>query len=172
MSTWREGFQSPYLASWDLDGLVQLTIDKVEVKQVQLMKLETKVVATFKEAKLPSGAVCKPMLLNAGNCKLLHTAVKSPNVELWSGLKIELGVKPNKGRIGEAMGLAIIRVLSANDMPVNAKIELKPSDDNWDKVLDYVKSNSHLGMNIIIKNLESKYTIDTLTKKELSQYVD
>lgn len=171
MSTWREGFQSPYLASWDLDGLIQLTIDKVEVKQVQLMKLETKVVATFKEAKLPSGAVCKPMLLNAGNCKLLHTAVKSPNVELWSGLKIELGVKPNKGRIGEAMGLAIIRVLSANDMPVNAKSELKLGDANWDKVLDYVKSNSHLGMNIIVKNLETKYIIDTLTKKELSKHV-
>lgn len=171
MSTWREGFQSPYLASWDLDGLVQLTIDKVEVKQVQLMKLETKVVATFKEAKLPSGAVCKPMLLNATNCKLLHSAVKSPNVELWSGLKIELGVKPNKGRIGEAMGLAIIRVLSANDMPVNVKSELKVGDANWDKVLDYVTSNKHLGMNIIVKNLETKYTIETLVKKELSKHI-
>jgi len=171
MSTWREGFQSPYLASWDLDGLIQLTIDKVEVTQVQLMKLETKVVATFKEKTLPSGALCKKMILNAGNCKLLHNAVKSPNVELWSGLKIELGVKPNKGRIGEAMGLAIIRVLSANDMPVNAKSELKVGDANWDKVLDYVTSNKHLGMNIIVKNLETKYTIETLVKKELSKHI-
>jgi len=49
--------------------------------------------------------------------------------------------------------------------------DLTIGDANWDKVLDYIKANKQLGLAPIVKNLQVKYKIDTITKKELSKYV-
>lgn len=49
--------------------------------------------------------------------------------------------------------------------------DLTIGDANWNKVLDYIKANKQLGLAPIIKNLQVKYKIDTLTKKELGKYV-
>ena len=50
-------------------------------------------------------------------------------------------------------------------------IELVQGDDNWDKVIKYIKDNKQLGLATIVKNLETKYKISTATKKELGKYV-
>lgn len=50
-------------------------------------------------------------------------------------------------------------------------VDLNIGDANWVKVLDYIKANKQLGLAPIIKNLQVKYKIDTLTKKELGKYV-
>ena len=174
MTNWKNAFDSPFMSSFELDGAVQLTIDRVEQKMVQLTKQELKNVAYFKEAKLPSGTPTKPMILNSGNCKIIHTAVKSGDVNNWKNIVIELSVKPNKGRIGEAQGLAINRVISVgeNSAPINTKTELTPDSPNWAGVIEYVKANKQLGLVGIINNLQSKYTISTATKKELGNYVE
>ena len=174
MTNWKDAFDSPFMSSYELDGAVQLTIDRVEQKMVQLTKQELKNVAYFRETKLPSGRPTKPMILNSGNCKMLHNAVKSGNVDAWKNITIELSVKPNKGRIGEAQGLAINRIIAVGEgsTPVTGKTELTPDSPNWAGVIEYVKANKQLGLASIINNLQSKYTISTATKKELGNYVD
>ncbi len=54
---------------------------------------------------------------------------------------------------------------------VTTLTDLTIGDANWNKVLDYIKANKQLGLAPIIKNLQIKYKIDTLTKKELGKYV-
>lgn len=171
MGNWRQAFKSDFLASWDLDKSVILTIKNVETKMVQLQKSELKVVANFVEAKFENGEEVKSMILNSSNCKILNLHTKSKDTDNWNNLKVEIGVKANKGRIGGEFGLAILRVLNSGESISETKSDLKPGDANWDKVVSYVKSNKQLGLSVIVKNLEGKYTIDTLTKKELSNYI-
>ncbi len=111
MANWRTAFKSDFLASWDIDSTIQLTISHVEVKEVQLQKKEKKVVAYFVEKTFANGEEIKPMILNATNCKLLNSYTGTKETNDWKNITVEIGVKENKGRIGEANGLAIIRVL-------------------------------------------------------------
>jgi len=53
----------------------------------------------------------------------------------------------------------------------NAVIELNIGDNNWEKVLKYVASNKDIGLAHIVKNLETKYKIKALVKKELSKHI-
>ena len=63
-------------------------------------------------------------------------------------------------------------LISTVSTPKTATItELNIGDANWDKVIKYIGDNKHLGLAPIVKNLQSKYTISTQTKKELSKYV-
>ena len=168
MGNWRNSFTSPFMASWDIDQPTILTIESVEQKVVQLQKSEQKVLATFVEKKFSNGEEVKKMILNASNCKMLHKATNSNNTDNWKGIKVEIGVIANKGRIGNELGLSILRVLGTQQQ-APALVELKIDDANWAKVLDYIKANKHLGLAPIVKNLQTRYTIDTLTKKELAK---
>ena len=53
----------------------------------------------------------------------------------------------------------------------NAVIELNIGDNNWEKVLKYIASNKDIGLSKIVKNLETKYKIKPLVKKELSKHI-
>lgn len=175
MANWKEAFDNPFLSSYDIDGPVHLTISYVEQKMVQLTKLEKKNVAYFKETKLPSGAPTKPMILNSTNCKMIHNAVRSGNVDNWNNIQIELSVKANKGRIGDKQGLSINRILGVDgsaSSTSNSKVELQVGSENWNKVLEYVKANKQLGLAAIINKLQARYDISTQTKKELGKYVE
>jgi len=172
MANWRNSFKSDYLASWDIDKPVTLTIESVAQKVIQLQKSEQKVVAKFVEKKFDNGEVVKEMILNSTNCKVLHKATKSKDTDHWKNIRVEIGVVPNKGRIGNEFGLSILRVLSSDDKPLNTKSELVNGDENWDRVVAYVKENKSIGLASIINNLQSKYVISTQTKKDLSQFID
>lgn len=50
-------------------------------------------------------------------------------------------------------------------------IELNIGDTNWSKVLKYVAENKDIGLATIVKNLEVKYKIKALVKKELSKHI-
>ena len=167
MVNWRNSFTSPFMASWDIDKPTILTIESVEQKVVQLQKSEQKVLATFIEKKFENGEEVKKMILNASNCKILHKATNSNNTDNWKNIKVEIGVIANKGRIGNELGLSILRVIGTQQIP--RVIELKIDDANWSKVLEYIKANKHLGLAPIVKNLQSKYTISTDVKKELGK---
>lgn len=170
MGNWRNSFKSDYLASWDIDTPVTLTIESVAQKVIQLQKAEQKVVAKFVEQKFPNGEPVKEMILNSSNCKVLHKATKNKDTDNWKNIKVEIGVVPNKGRIGNEFGLSILRVLTSDNTVLKTKLSI--GDENWDRVVAYVKDNKKLSMEIISKNLEMKYTIDALTRKELSQYAN
>jgi hypothetical protein len=51
------------------------------------------------------------------------------------------------------------------------KMTLDIGDANWSKVLKYVAENKQLGLPKIVKNLETKYNIKAIVKKELSKSV-
>ena len=50
-------------------------------------------------------------------------------------------------------------------------VELNIGDENFAKVLKYVADNKDLGLPKIVKNLEVKYKIKPLVKKEISKYI-
>ena len=53
----------------------------------------------------------------------------------------------------------------------DAKITLDIGDNNWGKVLKYIATNKELGLPKIVKNLETKYNIKAVVKKELSKQI-
>ena len=62
--------------------------------------------------------------------------------------------------------------VSKNPTPkVSKKITLDIGDENWSKVLNYIGSNKELGLPKIVKNLEAKYNIKAVVKKELSKAI-
>ena len=141
MGNWRTAFKSDFLASWDIDGVVKLTIERVEIKEVQLQKKEKKVVAYFKEQHFSNGEPIKPMILNATNCKVLNSYTGTKETNDWVNLLVEIGTKENKGRIGEALGLSINRVLSGSrviDKVDIIKSLLKTVIDLSEREEDYV----------------------------------
>jgi len=112
MANWRNAFKSDFLASWDIDNSIQLTIKNVEVKEIQLQKKELKVVANFVETKFNNGEPVKSMVLNATNCKKMNTFTGTNETSQWNNIVVEIGVVANTGRIGAANGLSIVRVVS------------------------------------------------------------
>ena len=76
--------------------------------------------------------------------------------------------------IGEDTMQTITQSTPVSKTPVPSKptyIELNLNDDNWVKVLKYVADNKDLGLPKIVKNLEVKYKIKPLVKKELSKHI-
>ena len=76
--------------------------------------------------------------------------------------------------IGEDTMQTITQSSPVSKTPVPSKpthIELNLNDDNWVKVLKYVADNKDIGLPKIIKNLEVKYKIKPLVKKEISKYI-
>jgi hypothetical protein len=51
------------------------------------------------------------------------------------------------------------------------KFELEVDDENWTKVMKYIAANKQLGLETIVKNLETKYNIKAVVKKKISEAV-
>jgi hypothetical protein len=71
-----------------------------------------------------------------------------------------------------------IYIFAGDDIPTSevqeevkeiALIPLKKDDDNWSKVSAFVKANKSKGIDIILDQLKTKYTISTSTKSELQK---
>ena len=73
--------------------------------------------------------------------------------------------------IGEDTITTIKPTQAVSKTPVPTKIILEIGDNNWEKVLKYVADNKELGLPKIIKNLEVKYKIKPLVKKEISKHI-
>ena len=84
MPDYRTMFDSDYVASWDLNGDVTVTIEKVEAGEVQNREggKQRKPVIHFTEAK-------KPLVGNKTNCKTI-AAMYGKKTEDWKGKKITL----------------------------------------------------------------------------------
>ena len=76
--------------------------------------------------------------------------------------------------IGEDTTEVVRQPVAVSKTPVPKKpttIELNIGDENWVKVLKYIAQNKELGLPKIIKNLETKYNIKAVVKKELSKHI-
>ena len=76
--------------------------------------------------------------------------------------------------IGEDTTEVVKQSVAVSKNPVPKKpttIELNIGDENWVKVLKYIAQNKELGLPKIIKNLETKYNIKAVVKKELSKHI-
>ena len=87
-------------------------------------------------------------------------AMHGLGLSLWIGEDTVQTVKPM-----QAVKQATIPTTKAK------YIDLDIGDENWAKVLNYVADNKSLGLVNIVKNLEAKYKIKTMVKKELSKHV-
>jgi hypothetical protein len=74
--------------------------------------------------------------------------------------------------IGEDTIITTTTPVSKTPVPKKpTHVELNIGDENWVKVLNYIGSNKELGLPKIIKNLEVKYKIKAVVKKELSKAI-
>ena len=76
--------------------------------------------------------------------------------------------------IGEDTIQTITPSAPQSKTPVPSKpthVELNIGDENFVKVLKYVADNKDLGLPKIVKNLEVKYKIKPLVKKEISKHI-
>lgn len=86
-------------------------------------------------------------------------AMHGLGLSLWIGEDTAQVVKPPQ---------AVSKTPTAKTM---TKMTLDIGDANWSKVLKYVAENKELGLPKIVKNLETKYNIKAIVKKELSKNI-
>lgn len=158
MANWRTAFKSEFLASWDIDTSIILTLERVEVKEVQLQKKEKKVVAYFEEKKFSNGEPIKPMILNATNCKMLNTFFGTKETDNWKGAKLTIGVKENKGHIGESKGLSIVFVSQK-------EVKKKPE-------FDESRFESAYKAGASIEKIREVYSLSSLNEDLYKKYVN
>ena len=83
------------------------------------------------------------------------------------GLGLSLWIGEDTAQVVKAPQ-AVSKTPTAKTM---TKITLDIGDNNWTKVLKYVADNKELGLPKIVKNLEVKYNIKSIVKKEISKSI-
>lgn len=143
----RKAFKSPYLSSADIVDPVTLT-----VKYVGLEKDETKKTkdmfntAHFVETEIRDGEKLKPMILNAGNSKIMTILAGSPYIDDWCNIPIIVYVDKNV-RFGRntVEGLRIDTKRPRIEKPV-----LEKGTKAWDKAVqaygrgDFAEVKKHM----------------------------
>ena len=135
---WRDVYDSEYLASWDLDKSVVLTIDRCVEEVAKLAKKEKKVIAYFKEQITPSGVKVKPFIVNPSNCKFIQSRSGIQYFSDWKDLKIEISVTANTSKVGSENKLIVSNVLLQKEVDISHILESKDlvySRDEANKVL-------------------------------------
>ncbi|MFA5355774.1 MAG: hypothetical protein WC302_03565 [Candidatus Paceibacterota bacterium] len=130
---WKKVFNSDYLGSCDLeDGKdLKAVIKAVTVRKVKNTdgKEQERNVATFVDAKL------KPMILNATNCKVVKKFAKSPFINDWNNIPIQIYVKDDIRAFGDITeGLRIREIQPKMDKP-----KLTPNLQAWGKAIEFLK---------------------------------
>jgi len=114
---WRDVYKSDYLATWDLEANVVLTIKEAVKQKCKLAKgEEIKLVLHFFEEFTPNGVKVKPMICIPTNCKFIHVKTGLQFYSDWTGIKVEIGSGENKGGIGNSTGLRIVNVVTSIDI--------------------------------------------------------
>jgi len=114
---WRDIYESEFLASWDLEKNVVLTISEAKEEICKLAKgKEKKLLLRFVEKELPNGVTAKPMICIPTNCKAIQSVTGTGEFSNWKGIRIEVGIGENKGGIGNSVGLRIVNVFGEVDI--------------------------------------------------------
>jgi len=152
---WKKVFNSDYLGSCDLeDGKdLKAVIKSVSVRKVKNTdgKEQERNVAEFTDTKL------KPMILNATNCKVIKKFAKSPFINDWNNIAIQIYVKDDIRAFGDITeGLRIREA-----QPVFGKPELTPTIPAWQKAIDYYVANKKL------EAIKERYSLSAVNEKIL-----
>lgn len=93
---YRKAFNSPYLSAADVVRPIVVTIDRVKLEQDATKQTkESFNTAHFVEKELRPGEPLKPMVLNAGNSKMLATLAGTPYIDDWQGITVGIWVDKN-----------------------------------------------------------------------------
>jgi len=120
---YRKAFDSPYLSSADIVDPVVLTIKEVTLEADRTKKTKDEFnTAWFVERELRPGEQLKPMILNAGNSKMLAKLTGSKWIDDWQNVAVTIYVDPNV-RFGKET-VEGLRVDKATARPRQAPAEL------------------------------------------------
>jgi len=156
---YRKVFKSDHLGVADLEDLIEakqkLVFTIKEVKQeINILVAGRKGnhnIAYFKEN-------IKPLVLNAGNSKIMRDFNKSPFVENWSNTVVELYIQDGvKFGHDTTSGVRIRKV-----QPKTAKPELTPKmSSEWNRAI------SHLNKNGTIDDIKKRYILSYENEQKL-----
>lgn len=156
---WKKVFNSDFLGSCDLeDGKdLKATIKNVVVKKVKNTdgKEQDRNVAYFTDAAL------KPMVLNATNCKVIKKFAKSPYINDWNNIPVQIYVKDDVRAFGDVTEGLRIR----DFQPVMAKPKLSPSSPAWNHAVTYLKGSG------TIEEIKKKYELSESDEEKLKESV-
>lgn len=150
---WKKVFNSDYLGSCDLeDGKdLRAIIKNVIVKKVKNSdgKESEKNVAYFTDPKL------KPMILNATNCKIIKKFAKSPYINDWNNIPVQIYTADVRAFGEMTEGLRI-----RETQPIMSKPKLTRDMPAWNNAIAALKEKKPLSV------IEARYDISEI-KDEL-----
>lgn len=124
----KKAFNTPYLGSQNLPDYkdINLIIERVELRESKGLKENSKFnIAYFTDVNV------KPMLLNAGNSKIVSKLADSPYIEDWINIEVTITVKKVKA-FGDHHDALRIREVTrkTSNLPT-----LNESSKKWDELV-------------------------------------
>lgn len=133
---WKKVFNSDFLGSCDLeDGKdLKVVIKSVTIQQVKGSDGKKKEcnVATFTDTKI------KPMILNATNCKTIKKFTKTPYINDWANVPIQIYIKNDVQAFGDVTEGLRIR----DFQPTQSKPKLSRTMPAWAKAVQMIKDKT------------------------------
>lgn len=156
---WKKVFNSDFLGSCDLeDGKdLKAVIKNVVVKKVKNTdgKEQDRNVAYFTDPAI------KPMVLNATNCKVVKKFAKSPYINDWNNISVQIYIKDDVRAFGDVTEGLRIR----DFQPVMSKPKLNPSSPAWNHAVTYLKGDG------TIEEIKKKYDLSESDEEKLKESV-
>lgn len=150
---WKQLTNPNYIGAYSLESGKDLEVQILKVTKEMVKgeggKQDECTIATLKDQK--------PMILNVTNCKTIAKLFETPYIEEWAGKKITLFKSITKLK-GEDVECLRIR----DKKPEQTKPILSPSNPNWAKAIQAVKSGSYT-----IEQLKLKYEISEEIKEQI-----
>lgn len=156
---WKKVFNSDYLGSCDLEDGKDL---KVNIKEVLVKKVKNtdgkeqeRNVAYFTDPNV------KPMILNATNCKIVKKFARSPYINDWRNVAIQIYIKDDIRAFGDVTeGLRIREI-----QPVITKPKLTRDMPAWSNAIQALKDKKPLSV------IEARYDISECKDELLKESV-
>lgn len=152
---WKKVFNSEYLGSCDLDDGKDLKaiIKCVTIKTVKNTdgKGQERNVATFTDGNI------KPMVLNATNCKVVKKFAKSPYINDWVNIPVQIYVKDDVKAFGDVTEGLRIR----DFQPSVAKPKLTPNIEAWKGAVTFLSKDG------TIEGIKKKYDLSKEDEEKL-----
>lgn len=157
---WKKVFNSDYLGSCDLEEGKDLkaVIKNVIVKKVKNTdgKEQERNVAIFADPKL------KPMVLNATNCRIVKKFAKSPYINDWVNIPVQIYIKSDIKAFGDVTEGLRIR----ETQPVMSKPKLTRNMPAWAKAVEVLKNKTKS-----LADIEKAYDLEGVKDELLREAV-
>lgn len=148
---WHKAFNSDYLGSCDIEQgkSLKAIIKSVTVKPVKNTdgKESDRNIAEFTDPKI------KPMILNATNCKIVQKFAKSPYLNDWNNIAVEIYVKNIRAFGEDTEGLRL-----KEKQPSFEKPELNQTVSAWPNIVAHYKSTQSF------EKIEAQYKVSEAIK--------